>query len=329
MPGIKNFDPTKDVPDLAGKVILITGGTAGIGAAAIIELARHNPAHLIFTGRNAKSAEATIASARSAAGANSESVAVTFIECDLASLASVKATADKVLALVDRLDVLVCNAGIMAQPAALSPDGYEIHIATNHLGHALLTLKLLPLLEQTSAAAAGAAAAGAAAAGEGSSTPPSRIIMVSSVAWKSGAPPGGIIFEQLKTPQELGVGGRWLRYGQSKLANLLWARELSARHPSVLAFSVTPGVVATGSVAAFGLADKLLVYAANVGRVKKVGEGAHNLLWAVAAPVEGVVGGGFYEPVGALSALQSRASRDPALAGRLWEWTLAELKPFL
>lgn len=267
---------------------------------------------------------------------------VTFIECDLASLASVKAAADKVLALVDRLDVLVCNAGIMAQPAALSPDGYEIHIATNHLGHALLTLKLLPLLEKTSAAAGGGGGREGGEGGEsvaGSRTSNgARIVMVSSAAWKSGAPAGGIVFEQLKTTQELGVGGRWLRYGQSKLANLLWARELSARHPSVLSFSVTPGVVATPSVAAFGLADKLLVYAANVGRVKKVGEGAHNLLWAavVAAPRDdgdgdgdGVVGGGFYEPVGALSELQSRASRDPVLAGRLWEWTLAELKPFL
>jgi NAD(P)-dependent dehydrogenase (short-subunit alcohol dehydrogenase family) len=314
-----------------------------VGAAAVIELARHNPAHLLFTGRNAKSAEATISSARSsaaaAAGANAAEgvvlVPITFIECDLASLASVQAAADKVLALVDRLDVLVCNAGIMAQPAALSPDGYETHFATNHLGHALLTLKLLPLLEQTSATTATTTTTA------GTSTTPSRarIIMISSAAWKSGAPPGGIVFDTLKTPQEMGLGGRWLRYGQSKLANLLWARELSARHPSVLSFSVTPGVVATGSVAAFGLADKLLVYVANAGRVKKVEEGAHNLLWAVgvsaAAAGDGdgdgnaVQGGGFYEPVGAPSVLQSKASRDPALAGRLWEWTLAELKPFL
>jgi NAD(P)-dependent dehydrogenase (short-subunit alcohol dehydrogenase family) len=311
-----------------------------VGAAAVIELARHNPAHLIFTGRNAKSAEATISSARSsaaaAAGANAAEavvlVPITFIECDLASLASVKAAADKVLALVDRLDVLVCNAGIMAQPAALSPDGYEIHFATNHLGHALLTLKLLPLLEHTSATTTTTTAGTANRA---------RIIMISSAAWKSGAPPGGIVFDTLRTPQEMGLGGRWLRYGQSKLANLLWARELSARHPSVLSFSVTPGVVATGSVAAFGLADKLLVYVANAGRVKTVEEGAHNLLWAVgvsaaaAAAGDGdgdgdaVQGGGFYEPVGAPSVLQSKASRDPALAGRLWEWTLAELKPFL
>lgn len=307
-----------------------------MGAAAVIELARHNPAHLIFTGRNAKSAEATISSARAAAGGEAGAVPVTFIECDLARLASVQAAADKVLALVDRLDVLVCNAGIMAQPAALSPDGYEIHFATNHLGHALLTLKLLPLLEQTSTTT------------PTTTTPPqnrARIIIVSSTAWKSGAPPGGIIFDALKTPQELGPGGRWLRYGQSKLANLLWARELAARHPRVLSLSVTPGVVATGSVAAFGLADRLLVYVANLGRVKKPEEGAWNLLWAVGVAVEGggdrvgdgvgdavgdaVQGGGFYEPVGALSALQSKASRDPALAGRLWEWTLAELKPFL
>ncbi|KAK3300885.1 uncharacterized protein B0H64DRAFT_26128 [Chaetomium fimeti] len=327
MPGIKNFDPKKDVPDLAGKVILVTGGTAGVGAATVIELAQHNPAHLIFTGRNPQSAEATISSARSSAagaGTSAEAVPLTFIECDLANLASVKAAADKVLALTDRLDVLVCNAGIMARPAALSPDGYEIHMATNHLGHALLTLKLLPLLEQTSAAAAASSAAGTNPAN------PARIITVSSAAWRSGAPPGGIQFDRLKTPQAMGVGGRWLRYGQSKLANLLWARELAARHPAVLSFSVTPGIVATGGVAAFGLADKLLVYVANAGRVSSVDRGAYNLLWA-AAVVSGdaVERGGFYEPVGAPSALQSRASRDPALPGRLWEWTVEELGRFL
>jgi NAD(P)-dependent dehydrogenase (short-subunit alcohol dehydrogenase family) len=281
-------------------------GTAGVGAETVVELARHSPAHLIFTGRNAKSAESTIARCTSAA----PDIRVSFVPCDLADLASVRTAADRLLADTSRLDVVVCCAGIMAKPPALSKDGYELQFATNHLGHALLTLKLLPLIERT------------AAAGN-----PARIVMVTSTGWR-GAPRGGIVFDRLRTTQDMPLG-RWLRYGQSKLANMLWARELAARYPSILSFSLTPGVVETGLVTDLGFADKVLVYVPNVGRLLTVQQGAYNLLWAVGAEAGSVKRGAFYEPVGRLSSMENKASRDPTLGGRLWEWTEEQLKPFL
>ncbi|KAK3901592.1 short-chain dehydrogenase TIC 32, chloroplastic [Staphylotrichum tortipilum] len=306
MPG---FNPTKDRLDVAGKVILITGGTAGVGAGTLIALARHEPAHLLFTGRNPTSAASTIARARASIPPSSSSseVPITFIPADLASLSSVHSAAANLAATLPRLDVLVCNAGIMAAPPALSADGYELQFATNHLGHALLVHKLLPLLARTADA---------------------RVVMVTSTGWR-GAPPGGVQFDRLRTTQEMPVLGRWLRYGQSKLANMLFARELAARYPGVLAFSVTPGVVATGLVTELGVVDKALVYLPNIGRVKTPEEGTHNLLWAVGVPKGEVKPGAFYEPVGRLSRMETKASRGPELAGKLWEWTETELKQWM
>ncbi|KAK4234215.1 short-chain dehydrogenase TIC 32, chloroplastic [Achaetomium macrosporum] len=304
MPG---FDPKKDVPDLAGKVILITGGTAGVGAGTVVELVRHNPAHILFTGRKAKSAQETIAKAKAAA----PDVQVTFVEVDLANLDSVKAAGQKIAADLSRLDVLMCNAGIMAVPAGVSKDGYEIHFATNHLGHALLIYKLLPLLSRTADL-------------EGSDV---RIILVTSTAWR-GTPPGGIVFDKVKTNQEMAVLGRWLRYGQSKLANMIFARELAARYPKILSFSITPGVVSTGLVTDLGLADKALVYLPSIGKVKTPEEGTHNLLWAVGVSRKEIKRGAFYEPVGRLSTMETKASKDPELGKKLWDWTETELRPW-
>lgn len=289
-------------------MLLPPSGTAGVGAGTIIELVRHKPAHVLFTGRNAKSAEGTIAKAREAA----PNVPVTFIEADLANLASVKAAADKILGQLSRLDVLVCNAGIMAVPAAVSVDGYEIHMATNHLGHALLVRKLLPLLQTTSEQ-------------EGSDV---RIIMVTSAAWAM-TPKGGIQFDRLKSQQDLPVLGRWLRYGQSKFANMIYARELAARYPKILSFSLTPGVVTTGLVTNLGLVDKAMVYLPNMGKMKTPEEGTYNTLWAISAPREKIKGGAYYEPVGDLSNSSTKDSKDPKVGGKLWDWTEAELKQWL
>lgn len=270
-------------------------------------MVRHNPAHILFTGRKAKAAQETIAKAKAAA----PDVKVTFVEVDLANLASVKEAGEKLAADLPRLDVLVCNAGIMAVPAAVSKDGYEIHFATNHLGHALLTFKLLPLLSRTADLT-------------GSDV---RIIMVTSTAWR-GTPPGGIVFDKLKSTQDMAVLGRWLRYGQSKLANMIFARELAARYPKILSLSLTPGVVSTGLVTDLGLVDKALVYVPNIGKMKTPEEGTHNLLWAIGALRQDIKRGFFYEPVGHLSKMETKASKDLELGRKLWEWTETELAPW-
>lgn len=282
-------------------------GTAGVGSGTVIELARHNPAQLVFTGRNPESAQSVISSAQAAV----PGVRVSFVQCDLAHLASVKSAAERILSELPRLDVLVCNAGVMAKPASLSRDGYEIQFATNHLGHALLTQKLLPLLEKT--------------ASDGSDV---RIVMVTSAAWR-GTPRDGIQFAKLKTTQEMAVLGRWLRYGQSKLANMLYARELAKRHSRILSLSLTPGVVTTGLVTDLGPLDRALVYIPNIGKMKTPEEGTHNLLWAIVAPRDGIKPGAFYEPVGHLSPMETKASKDPELGNKLWVWTETELRKWM
>ncbi|KAJ5595023.1 uncharacterized protein N7459_001231 [Penicillium hispanicum] len=305
MPNL-NFDPQKDIPDLTGKTIFITGGTNGIGAAAATHFANHNAAHIYISGRNAKSAEKVIDEVR----ASGSKTTVSFVQCDLASLASVKRAAEQFVSQTTQLDILICNAGVMALPPGLTADGYEIQFGTNHLGHALLIKKLLPLLETRANGGDDA-----------------RIIILTS----DGArlhPKGGIIFEDLKTVQDFCVGGPWLRYAQSKLANLMYARELSRRYPGITSVSVHPGVVATSLVGSLGVMDKAIVYGANLGNLLKPEEGAYNQVWA-ATTTQKLQNGAWYEPVGKLAESKlDKTSKDNALAERLWEWTEEHLAAY-
>lgn len=270
-----------------------------------MELVKHNPGCVLFTGRNPKSAEITIQRANAAA----PGVSVSFVLCDLASLPSVKKAADKILAECSRLDLFLPNAGIMARPPGLSSDGYELQFATNHLGHALLTQKLLPLLEKTA----------------GMPNADVRIIYTTSTAWRGGS----ILVDRLKSKMESPVMGRWLRYCHSKLANLLYARELARRYPNLLSFSITPGVVSTGLVTGLGLFDRAFIYVSQLGRVLTVEEGTYNHLWAISTPRESILRGAFYEPVGELSKMETKQSRDPELGLELWKWTEKELEKWM
>ncbi|KAJ5604096.1 Short-chain dehydrogenase/reductase SDR [Penicillium hordei] len=145
MPTIK-YNPDS-MPDLSGKVILITGGeyyyTNNEPQSPIQSLYTMNHELMpVFWSERRTSADAVIQQIRQAGS----KTLVTFLPCDLASLASVKQAAETFLAQESRLDILMCNTGIMATPPGLTADGYEIQFGTNHLGHALLIRKLLPLL---------------------------------------------------------------------------------------------------------------------------------------------------------------------------------------
>lgn len=136
-------------------------------------IAQHNPSHIFFSGRNRQRATELITKIQQ----TTPSAKLTFIEADLSSLASVRSAAKQVLASTSRLDVLMCNAGVMALPPSMSADGYEIQFATNHLGHAMLIKSVLPLMLQT-------------AAQPGADV---RIVNLSSYAYHS-APAAGIEF---------------------------------------------------------------------------------------------------------------------------------------
>ncbi|KAJ5963727.1 uncharacterized protein N7479_003603 [Penicillium vulpinum] len=298
-----NYNPEKDIPDLTGKSIFITGGTSGLGAESAIHLAKHNPSHIYLSGRNATSAEKVIKQIHK----SNPDLLVTFIRCDLASLASVKEAAEHFTRQHITLDILMCNAGVMALPPGLTVDGYELQFGTNHLGHALLIKKLLPLLEV-------------------SSSP--RIVLLTSQGWGL-HPRGGIIFEKLKTTQDMAFGGPWQRYGQSKLANLMYARELAKRFPTITSVSVHPGVVSTGLADGLKLKDKMIVHATTWWYILQAHEGAFNQTWAATVDKAKLRNGGYYEPVGKLEdrKLDARAT-DEALGERLWNWTEEALRGY-
>ncbi|KAK3940883.1 hypothetical protein QBC46DRAFT_384039 [Diplogelasinospora grovesii] len=310
-----NFDPERDIPDLSGRVILITGGTGGLGAASAVLLARHNPARIYISGRRSKAAESVIQEIREAGNTTTD---VRFLFCDLADLSSVKAAAEEVLTNESddgegRLDMLIANAGVAAPPPALSKDGYEVQFATNHLGHALLIQKLLPLLSRT-----------AATHGE------ARIVSVGSFAYRGAS---GIPLDRMKAqPRSDWTGiARWRRYGESKLASAVYTRELGRRHPEVLSASVTPGFVSTAMVAGMTaserLGTKVIAFMAGGGMVEPE-QGALNQVWAAAVDKERIQNGAMYDPVGVLVDL-SKPARDEKLGQRLWEWTEAEIKKWL
>lgn len=236
---------------------------------------------------------------------------LTFINCDLASLASVEKAAKQFTSESQRLDVLMCNAGVMALPPQLTQDGYELQFGTNHMGHALLVKLLLPTLLRTA------------------ETPNSdvRIVFLSSIAYRL-HPKDGITFDALRTTQDIKTStGSWVRYGQTKLANILYAAELARRYPNITSVSVHPGVIATGLVGNLSLFNKLLLYVSSIGKMKNPADGACNQLWAATGDKKEIVNGEFYEPVG-VPGKHDAESKNEELAGKLWEWTQKELEGY-
>lgn len=200
------------------------------------------------------------------------------------------------------------NAGIMATPLAFTQEGYESQFGTNHIGHALLTKLLMPTLLKT-------------AAEPGSDV---RIINLSSEGHNI-TPPGGIIFET----EKLKTYGPWARYGQSKLANILFSKGLSKHYPQITTVAVHPGVILTNL---YETARKQWVQRVVLGFISlfftKIEQGAWSQLWAATVEKEKLVGGGYYKPVGVLgkgSYMTGYASNDK-LVDQLWDWTEEELK---
>ncbi|KXT17560.1 hypothetical protein AC579_6179 [Pseudocercospora musae] len=308
------WNPDEDIPSLAGKTILITGGTAGLGSNAIKEFAKHSPDHIVFTGRNQKAADALIENVSK----DYASVQLTFVKCDISSFESVREVAKTFKLRFDKLHILMLNAGIMAKPPGLSKDGYEIQFATNFLGQAFLMKLLMPMLESTAA----------------EPDADVRIIQLSSIAYST-APSKGIELATLKTDQEglggfnpLGLGHRWARYGQSKLAQLLYAKELAKHHPSITSVAVHPGVI-YGTNLFEGLATWTGAAVNLISRVRglrvPLEQGHWNQVWAATCPKDQLKNGAYYEPFCRLTEPSTKPANDDHLAKQLWEWTEKEL----
>lgn len=210
------------------------------------------------------------------------------------------------------MDILVNNAGVMAMPYSLTKEGYEIQFGTNHMGHALFTKLLMPTLLKT-------------AEEPGADV---RIVNLTSMGHHL-APSQGIIWDQKALEQT----GTWSRYGQSKLANILFTKELAQRYPQITSVSIHPGVILTDLYTSFasGFLLSWAVYFYGFltpilpGHYKSTKGGSLNQTWAAVADKSALTNGGFYTPVGSLSGGSSKA-KDAGLAKKLWEWTEAELQ---
>ncbi|CAL8580516.1 short-chain alcohol dehydrogenase [Xanthoria parietina] len=303
----KPFDLSQDIPNLQSKVFLVTGGTSGLGKEAILALSPRQPSHIYFTGRNTKAAADVVTQAKNASNLP---VTITFLECDHMSLASVEDAMKEFISKSRRLDVLFCNAGVMGTDPGLTKDGYEQQFGINQMAHALMIKMLLPTLHSTA-----------------QTTADVRIVFQSSVGFRW-TPSGGIRFDELKTTQDYWFAGRWVRYGQSKLANVLYASELARRYPNLTAISVHPGVIFTDLWNVhWSLLNRVFVYLATLGQGISANEGARTPCWAMTTSKQSLANGAFYEKVGVVGS-PSKDSSDTNLGEKLWEWTEHELEKY-
>ncbi|KAK7418131.1 hypothetical protein QQX98_004106 [Neonectria punicea] len=304
------FKPDTDIPDLSGKVILVTGGNIGLGKETVLQLSKHNPAQIFLAARTKSKALAAIEDIRKAVP---DAAPITYLSLDLSSFDSIKKAVADFHVQSEQLHILINNAGIMGVPPGKTKDGYEIQFGTNHVGHALLTKLLLPTLKKTAIA----------------TTPPQdvRIITVASKAEGWGPLPSPSEFDKFKT--DMASISTFARYGISKTANVLYAHALSCRHPEIRSISLHPGSVNTnissGIGASWPVLKPLLRVSGFLGDVfaTSVSTGAKNQLWAAVSPE--AKSGEFYHPVG-MTGKGSKNSCDQSLEEEIWKWTEKELE---
>lgn len=285
----------EQIPDQSGRIAVVTGANSGLGLATARALALAGGAVVLACRNLEKGTEAAAAIA-----ATAPEVVVAVAELDLSSLASIRAFADRFSAEHEGLDLLINNAGVMAPPRAETADGFELQFGTNHLGHFALTGLLLGPMEGRD---------------------DSRVVTVSSTAHRYGK----IRFDDLQG--ERGYG-RWRAYCQSKLANVLFARELDRRlraaGSTVSSMAAHPGYAATNLQSAGPPVYERAVFAvANLVLAQSAEMGALSQLYAATRPY--LDGGLFVGPDGfdeqrgyPRVVAPVKRGQDQATAERLW-----------
>ena len=278
---------------VAAKRILITGATRGIGLAAAIELARRR-ALLTLVARSESRAADAVRQIQTAAGG----AAVDVLTADLASQASIRQLAIDAQARYPGIQVLINNAGAIYARRQLSPDGIELTWAVNHLAPFLLTTLLLPRLTASA---------------------PARIVTTSSDAHQGAQIP----FDDLNAERSWGGFG-FPRYGQTKLANILFTVELARRlaGTGVTANCFHPGFVATGFNRNNGF---LMRVGMAISRpfARSAVKGAQTLVWLVDSEAVGDTSGGYFFDQRLVT--PSAAAQDREAARRLWQVSEAQV----
>ena len=272
--------------DVRGKNVLVTGATSGIGLEASVELARRG-ARVVLVGRDPGRTEAALKDVKARSG----SAEVSYLLCDFSSQADIRRLAGSVLASHDRLDVLVNNAGAVNKTRRLTVDGIEATFAVNHLGYFLLTNLLTGLLVRSA---------------------PARVVSVASAAHRQGT----LDFDDLGYERGYSI----LRaYARSKLANVLFAAELSRRlaGTGVTSNCLHPGTVATNIWSgAPTWAKPILQFLLRPFFLSAEAGGATIVQLAADPGLEGVTGK-YFERGKAVA--PAPLGRDEGLARRLWD----------
>jgi NAD(P)-dependent dehydrogenase (short-subunit alcohol dehydrogenase family) len=284
------------IPDQSGRIAVVTGANSGLGLITARELARAGARVALACRNTDKGDEAQRRISEEVPDAETKVFAL-----DLASLDSVRAFALDFSKSHPALDLLINNAGLMAPPRRTTKEGFELQFGTNHLGHFALTGLLLGMLEGRTGA---------------------RVVTVSSTAHRMGR----IDFDDLHG--ERGYS-RWRAYGQSKLANLMFALELDRRlraaGSTVSSLVAHPGYCSTNlQSAAPPVLDRAVMMVSNLVLAQDAEVGALSLLYAATEP--GLEGGTFVGPDGRGEhrgypqpyAVPANAALDLDAAARLW-----------
>ncbi len=286
----------EQIPDQRGRVAVVTGANSGLGLVIARELARHH-ARVVLACRDLDKGQRALDTIRDAA----PDALLELLELDLESLHSISAFAEGVCATHDGIDLLINNAGVMAPPRRETADGFELQLGTNHLGHFALTAQIIGAMQHREDA---------------------RVVTLASNAHKMGR----IDFDDLQSQRRY---RRWSAYGQSKLANLMFALELDRRLRAsgshLKSLAAHPGYAATNlQAAAAPMLDRLAMRATNSLVAQSADMGALSPLYAATHP--GLEGGVYVGPDGIGEfrghphvSSPNRAARDLDVAERLWE----------
>ncbi|KAH8992672.1 NAD(P)-binding protein [Lactarius akahatsu] len=296
-----------DVPDQTGKTVIVTGGNGGIGRETARVLLSKGARVYIATRSEEKSQKA-IEELKKETGKDS----IFFLKLDLADLVSIKATAEEYISKETELHTLYNNGGVMNSPIDhVTTQGFDMQFGTNVLGHFYLTKLLLPVLTATA-----------------KKTPAGtvRVVNVSSIAHQYGAPEG-IRWATLAPGNDSLEARKELTstklYGQSKLGNILFSKELARRYGAggIVSTSLHPGVIHTDlgrySGSFLNWIGQMIGY--------DVSYGAITSLYAGTAPAAGELNGK-YLTVWARVAVPSENALDAELGKKLWEWCEEQVK---
>ena len=278
------------IAPISGKTAVVTGASSGLGLEASVKLAGLG-ADLVLVARDRRRGEAAVATVKKRSGSN----AVSLMLCDFASLAQIRGLAAEVIASRSKLHILVNNAGSVSAKREVTQDGIERTFAVNHLAPFLLTILLLDSLKRSA---------------------PARVVTVASIAQARGDMP----FDDLQF--EHGGYAIMRAYARSKLANVLFTRELARRlaGTSVTANCLHPGAVATNIWSHAPWYARPLLSVAKLFMISAE-QGADAIVHLAASPeVEGLTGG-YYERTRRVA--PSPIAQDEATSAKLWECSAA------